>query len=58
MKKEIDAFVGKKGSIVVIGGLMVDVLIKDVKQSYGKNRFLVSPIKGSGETWVEKVTLL
>lgn len=41
---------------VNLGGLMIAVIVKDIKQSYGKARFLVvPPAPGSGEIWVETV---
>lgn len=54
MKEKIDKFIGKKVK-VNLGGLMVIVTIKDVKNSYGKDRFLITPVEGSGEVWTEKV---
>jgi len=36
------------------GGLSFPVLIKDAKISYGQARFLVSPIGGKGEVWVNQ----
>lgn len=57
MKNKIEKFVGKKGYIVIIGGMMVDVKIKDVKNSYGRTRYLVTPVQGSGEAWVENITM-
>lgn len=35
----------------------VEVKILDIKYSYGNKRYLVTPIKGSGEGWVEKIIL-
>jgi hypothetical protein len=32
--------------------LSIYVEVKDIKQSYGRWRALVTPISGSGETWV------
>lgn len=57
MKNTIYQFVGKKGTIFV-GGLNVQVEIKDVKNSYGRDRFLVTPIAGSGEVWTESVRVV
>jgi hypothetical protein len=34
-------------------GLSFRVSIKDIKRSYGCTRYLVAPIDGSGETWVQ-----
>ena len=39
-----------------IGDLTIDVMVRDFKQSYGKDRWLVEPVAGSGSTWVEKIT--
>ena len=39
-----------------IGDLTIDVMVRDFKQSYGKDRWLVEPVTGSGSTWVEKIT--
>jgi hypothetical protein len=36
------------------GVLSFPVLIKDAKISYGQARFLVSPIGGRGEVWVNQ----
>ena len=38
---------------VDLGGLEVAVVIVDIKNSYGKNRFKISPVTGKGEVWVE-----
>jgi hypothetical protein len=36
-----------------LGGLQIKVTILDIKVSYGQTRFLVSPVTGKGEIWVE-----
>ena len=36
-----------------LGGLIVAVVIVDIKKSYGKVRFQVSPVAGKGDIWVE-----
>ena len=36
-----------------LSGLIVEVKVLDYKNSYGKDRWLVTPISGSGEVWVE-----
>lgn len=33
----------------------VRVLILDIKQSYGRTRYLIRPVAGEGEMWVEKI---
>jgi hypothetical protein len=48
----------EKGAIIEVGGLSVNVFIKDVKRSYGRARYQVTPVSGGGLVWVEKITLL
>ncbi len=54
MMKEMMQYIGKHYSIH-LGGLAVHVEIIDVKQSYGRTRFLVKPLQGRGEVWVESI---
>jgi hypothetical protein len=54
--KTLASYVGKTG-IISVKGLEVEVTISDVKQSYGISRFLVSPVSGKGQAWVENVLL-
>lgn len=42
---------------VKFGELTFEVEIKEVKTAYGRNRYLVVPVSGTGEVWVEKVIL-
>lgn len=56
MKHELEKYVGKTATVNV-GGLTVQVIIKDFKTSYGRERYLVSPIAGTGEVWTEKVEI-
>lgn len=56
MKELIEKYVGKKATIFC-GGLSVEVTIIDVKTSYGRDRYKVTPVAGKGEVWVEAVTL-
>lgn len=53
---DIINYIGKQGAIEV-GGLVVTVKIVDYKRSYGRDRWLVTPISGSGQVWIEKVRL-
>ncbi len=48
------AKIGKQ-AIYRVNGLNFLVKVLDVKQSYGKIRYLITPIKGSDETWVEQL---
>ncbi len=54
MKNEIENCVGNTGHITM-GKLKIKVKIKAVKNVYGRTRFLVTPMEGTGETWTEKV---
>lgn len=56
MKELIEKYVGKEATISA-GGLIINVIVRDVKTSYGRDRFLVSPVKGKGEVWIESVNL-
>lgn len=52
--KELLENIGREGSIY-LNDLRIEVVVKDIKMSYGKVRYLVVPIAGSGEVWIEKV---
>ena len=41
---------------VECNGLTVSGKITDYKNSYGKDRFEVTPLQGSGRVWIENVT--
>ena len=47
------ANVGKKG-VMFAGGFKVEVEVVDYKNSYGRDRWLVKPVAGSGEVWTEQ----
>lgn len=57
MKQLLEQYIDKEGYIITEDGLQVNVMVKDVKVSYGNTRFLVSPISGAGEVWKEQVIL-
>lgn len=50
--KEKAAVIGTVRS-TLIGGLIVEVKVLDYKCSWGKDRWLITPVAGSGETWIE-----
>ena len=56
MKNKVYESVGKTGSIK-LGGLVIEVKVLDYKNSYGRDRFLVTPVSGSHEVWVESVSI-
>lgn len=45
--------IGKKGRIRFLN-LFIDVEVVDYKNSYGRDRWLVTPVSGKGETWTEQ----
>ena len=53
---EAAQLVGKEAA-VRLDGLRVNVRVQNVKQSYGKIRWLVTPLSGSGFKWVEQLEL-
>lgn len=54
--KELLANIGKEGHIYA-GGLTINVKVLDVKTSYGNLRYLVTPLSGSNEVWVNDSSL-
>lgn len=48
MSPAIGQIIGMK-----VESFVIPVVVKDVKQSWGQTRFLVSPIEGLGEVWCE-----
>lgn len=55
--KEFLETINKEGHIVTDNGLSINVTIKDVKTAYGNIRYLVTPVSGEGEAWVENVVV-
>lgn len=51
---ELQQYINRKMDIN-LGGLQVSIVILDIKTSYGRTRFLVSPVAGKGEVWVESI---
>ena len=54
---EIVQLLGKAGRITIAAGVSIDVTIRDVKQAYGRIRYVVEPVAGSGQLTVETVVL-
>ena len=50
---EAAGLIGKTAQWTPGNGLAFAVVIKDIKVSYGCKRYLVAPVQGSGETWVQ-----
>jgi len=57
--KEQSKLIGQIKNYAVSNGsgkMSVKVEILDVKSAYGRERFLIKPIKGEGEIWVEQLS--
>ena len=48
----------RKKAIIKIGGLAVEVIIEDYKNSYGNDRWLVKPVAGHGQVWIQDIELI
>lgn len=61
MDKE-KAKIGKRAYLTMkcshVKGISVVVQILDVKFSYGTYRYKVTPIEGTGQIWVQKLTII
>jgi hypothetical protein len=51
----LGAVIGQTGMLTTYTeGLKVPVTVKDARQVYGRTDYLISPVGGSGEKWVEQ----
>ena len=50
--KEMALAIGATGELSQGDGLGVSVKVLDAKSAYGTIRYLVTPLAGSGSTWV------
>ena len=53
---EVQKYIGRKGKIYS-NGLTILVKIKDIKERWGQTRYLVTPLSGTGEIWVENIRI-
>ena len=55
--KKAVAVIGKRAKIktTLPTGLTIKVDVLDYKFSYGSDRWLVRPVAGSGQAWVQKI---
>ena len=42
-------------ALITFGALTFEVTVKAHKVAYGTDRWLVTPVHGSGETWVQNI---
>ncbi len=54
MKNLLEKWIHRKVN-VKLGGLIVSVVVLDIKERWGKTRWLVSPVTGKGQVWVETI---
>lgn len=52
--KEAVAMIGKT-VYIVLDKFNIECVVKDVKHTYGRVRFQVVPVAGTGEAWVEYI---
>lgn len=52
MREHVETFVGRH-ALVAMGGVRVRCEILNVRMSYGRLQYLVTPVSGSGEVYVE-----
>ena len=50
---EVQQIINKEALWNAGNGLSFRVIVKDYKQAYGCKRYLVAPVNGQGETWVQ-----
>jgi hypothetical protein len=50
---ELAGLIGRKGSVRMDGGLSVDVEVRDARTRFGIMDYLIAPLAGGGEAWVE-----
>jgi hypothetical protein len=53
--KAAEALIGRQASIT-FNGLTFMVKVLETATPYGKRRYRVTPLAGSGEAWVEHIT--
>ena len=54
---EIADRVGKQAAYN-INGINVDIKIIDIRQVYGNTRYLITPLAGTGQIWVNEESLV
>lgn len=54
MRQLLEKYIDKE-ILVQYHGLKIKVIVKDVKRSYGNTRYLITPVAGAGEVWVESL---
>lgn len=50
---ELAKVIGKTGFLIQVGHFTVAIVVKDAKIAYGNVRYLVEPVSGQGQVWVD-----
>lgn len=47
--------VGERAKVKLKNGLVMEVRVLEQKFTYGKSRYLITPVAGSGKVWVQNI---
>lgn len=53
-EEHVKQYVGKR-SRIELSGLLIDVIVNDVKVTFAGNKFQVTPLNGSKNIWVDRI---
>lgn len=53
MLNSLSQYINIEHKARLVPELLVPVRIKDAKSSYGRIRYLITPVNGDGEVWIE-----
>jgi hypothetical protein len=56
--KELLLLIGKKGQLMIRPGCTTEVEVVDARQVFGRTDYQVKPVAGSGECWVEAMSVV
>ena len=51
--QEMQELINQRVYLPIDGGLLIECVVQNAKQAYGKLRVQVIPMAGKGETWVD-----
>lgn len=54
---KLSEHIGKTCSYKTPNGLLVECVIEDTKQEWGRIRYAITPTRGQGTAWVEDVII-
>ena len=56
--KELLLLIGKTGQLVIRPGCTTEVKVEDARQVFGRIDYLVKPMAGKGDCWVEAASVV